>query len=396
MALMGGIKQLILVVLLYVISLSYYCVVEGRGRSISKEEEDHLELDKQLRILNKPPVKTIQTKDGDIFDCINIYEQPAFDHPLLKNHKIQMKPTSSPRILSDETSSSSSSVDQSLNVLKRFDCPEKTVPIRRTSREDLIRAKSFSESFNNGGIRPMLSDEPGQHVTILKSRDNHQFYGVRGTINTATPNVVNDQFSSSQVWIEAGPADDINTIHTGWAVAPSLFGDNKARVFVYWNAKPSKGCFNLLCPGFVQVDKDLTVGTVIDKISEYGGTQFDIDFLLFQDNVTGYWWLRAGKEEKDIGQSGTFVAWGGLVRTGSSGSSSPPMGNGHFPDHDFYKACSVIHMQVVDATNTLVDIKESETEIHTDSTSCYLLEYDGLIKEQGKSFLFGGPGGNQC
>ncbi|KAJ0513884.1 putative neprosin activation peptide [Helianthus annuus] len=29
-------------------------------------------------------------KDGDIVDCVDIYKQPAFDHPLLKNHTIQV------------------------------------------------------------------------------------------------------------------------------------------------------------------------------------------------------------------------------------------------------------------------------------------------------------------
>ena len=28
----------------------------------------------------------MQTKYGDIYDCVDFYKQPAFDHPLLKNH----------------------------------------------------------------------------------------------------------------------------------------------------------------------------------------------------------------------------------------------------------------------------------------------------------------------
>ena len=32
----------------------------------------------------------IQSPDGDIIDCVDIYKQPAFDHPLLKNHTIQV------------------------------------------------------------------------------------------------------------------------------------------------------------------------------------------------------------------------------------------------------------------------------------------------------------------
>lgn len=37
----------------------------------------------------------LQTEDGNIFDCVDIYKQPAFDHPLLKNHTIQVPRTPS-------------------------------------------------------------------------------------------------------------------------------------------------------------------------------------------------------------------------------------------------------------------------------------------------------------
>ncbi|PON65527.1 hypothetical protein TorRG33x02_270590, partial [Trema orientale] len=30
------------------------------------------------------------TKEGDIFDCVDFNKQPALNHPLLKNHKIQV------------------------------------------------------------------------------------------------------------------------------------------------------------------------------------------------------------------------------------------------------------------------------------------------------------------
>ncbi|EOA22656.1 hypothetical protein CARUB_v10003358mg [Capsella rubella] len=51
------------------------------------------EIDIMLKTLNKPTLKTIKSEDGDIIDCVDIYKQPAFDHPLLKDHKIQMKPS---------------------------------------------------------------------------------------------------------------------------------------------------------------------------------------------------------------------------------------------------------------------------------------------------------------
>nr|CAB3502380.1 unnamed protein product [Digitaria exilis]CAB3503941.1 unnamed protein product [Digitaria exilis] len=49
-----------------------------------------------LRRLNKAPLASIQSPDGDIIDCVHISKQPAFDHPLLKNHTIQV--SSSPHL----------------------------------------------------------------------------------------------------------------------------------------------------------------------------------------------------------------------------------------------------------------------------------------------------------
>nr|XP_009762536.1 PREDICTED: uncharacterized protein LOC104214543 isoform X1 [Nicotiana sylvestris] len=49
-------------------------------------KKDHEELERQLKLLNKLAVKTIKTVYGDIYDCIDFYQQPAFDHLLLKNH----------------------------------------------------------------------------------------------------------------------------------------------------------------------------------------------------------------------------------------------------------------------------------------------------------------------
>ncbi|MCI19936.1 carboxyl-terminal peptidase, partial [Trifolium medium] len=59
--------------------------VEARASSSSLERE----IETKLKLLNKPAVKSIQSEDGDIIDCVNIYKQPAFDHPALKNHTIQ-------------------------------------------------------------------------------------------------------------------------------------------------------------------------------------------------------------------------------------------------------------------------------------------------------------------
>jgi len=35
-------------------------------------------------------VLLLQSEDGDIIDCVSIYNQSSLDHPALKNHTIQV------------------------------------------------------------------------------------------------------------------------------------------------------------------------------------------------------------------------------------------------------------------------------------------------------------------
>ncbi|KAG5563137.1 hypothetical protein RHGRI_005779 [Rhododendron griersonianum] len=67
------------------LSSAFVCCngVEG---SIELSAREDLELDNQLKLVNKPAVKAIQTEYGDKYDCVDFYDQPAFDHPMLKNH----------------------------------------------------------------------------------------------------------------------------------------------------------------------------------------------------------------------------------------------------------------------------------------------------------------------
>ncbi|KAF8407130.1 hypothetical protein HHK36_006255 [Tetracentron sinense] len=46
--------------------------------------------DRELARRKAAAIKSIESEDGDVTDCVDMYKQPAvFDHPLLKNHKIQ-------------------------------------------------------------------------------------------------------------------------------------------------------------------------------------------------------------------------------------------------------------------------------------------------------------------
>ncbi|WZZ48455.1 hypothetical protein YC2023_048562 [Brassica napus] len=219
-----------------------------------KEFSDHqeIEVEKLLKLLNKPALKSIKSEDGDIIDCVPIHSQPAFDHPLLKNHTIQMRPSFIPESTSMYTKTNPTQVWH-----KNGRCPENTVPIRRTKKEDILRSKSH-ESFG----KKTTSSVPEDNLS-----NNHE----------PEVQVRSNEFSLAQTWLASGDGANINTIEAG------LQAD------AYKN-----GCYNTKCPGFVQTSSLITVGGAYNTVSQYDGVQYELSVLIWKSGEN--WWLRVGEE----------------------------------------------------------------------------------------------------
>ncbi|KAL0545529.1 hypothetical protein IC582_015415 [Cucumis melo] len=65
-------------------------IVNVNATNVEMDLSNLLQIENKLKLLNKPSIKTIYSEDGDVIGCVDIYKQPAFDHPLLKNHTIQV------------------------------------------------------------------------------------------------------------------------------------------------------------------------------------------------------------------------------------------------------------------------------------------------------------------
>ncbi|XP_077251425.1 protein neprosin-like [Tasmannia lanceolata] len=158
---------------------------------------------------------------GQIFSCVDINKQPAFDHPLLMNHKIQMGPGSLPKVIKDKKASS---LGVSLKVgLKDGGCPLGTVPIRRITKEELKRAKS---SPNIGKGYPSNAQDPsndeGKFRFELQStyKDGGAEFGSWAVLNTWQPKITGNQSSGSLVILrDESPPEQTRSIHAGWLVS---------------------------------------------------------------------------------------------------------------------------------------------------------------------------------
>ncbi|CAI8583406.1 unnamed protein product [Vicia faba] len=356
----------------------------------------------RLQQINKPAIKTIQSSDGDIIDCVLTHKQPAFDHSLLKGEK----PMDPPQSLRRHNQIENTSDHFQLWSLSGESCPDGTIPIRRITEEDILRAYSIN-SFGRKFAGPYV------HEYAIVSEENNMFYGAEGAINVWTPYVESSkEFSVAQMWLVAGtPGKDLNSIETGWQVYPQLYGDYHTRFFIYWTGDDYKstGCYNLMCPGFVQTNKKYVIGGTISTISTYKGKQYSMPLKILKDNKTGNWWLGYGYgSENLIGywpsklfthlkHAANEVNFGGeIVNFKTTGShTSTVMGSGNFPEEGFGKAAYIKNMQVIDDDYNLIPLKNPRHIVS--NFYCYRTVQGDTNPKWGYHIYFGGHGkGKNC
>ncbi|CAJ1970952.1 unnamed protein product [Sphenostylis stenocarpa] len=359
------------------------------GIQITPEED--LELERQLKIINKPPIKVIHTEYGYIVDCIDINKQPAFDHPLLKNHTLQRKPSF--HVPTEETH------DSPIFGLDKDECPTGTVPIRRTTKEDLIREKLLSHNTI------MTQGIPGIHrAEVFLSSFNGPYYGVYGVNSIYNPRAAWNQESLSHIWVQKGDGSTTNKISAGWHVGPRFYGDDGTHLYASWTSDnyDKTGCFNVRCPGFVQVHLKGYLGSRLKQISGYDGPIYKFNSSITQDPKTNNWWLTIGKFALGYFPAALFsdmreaeqVGWGGRAYS-ASGPLSPQMGSGYFPDKTFRRASFFRMISYQDKSRTSFGPAYYQVKSVLDAPSCFgLVYYGNLGGKNGFCLQFGGPGGN--
>ncbi|GMY20352.1 hypothetical protein FCV25MIE_15591 [Fagus crenata] len=425
-----GLPVLLLLPIFFVVFLGRVPIVWGLNyttyRQVSSLRLERIQ--RHLDQINKPAVMTIESPDGDIIDCVHKRKQPALDHPLLKNHKIQRHPSKMPKVrtmmkgdgVGDEKSSNEA-VKGAWQMWHQNGtrCPRGTVPIRRSTVHDVLRAKSlfdFGKKQRRVSLTTRRTDAPdvvsgNGHEHAIAYTGAQEVYGAKATINVWDPSIqVVNEFSLSQIWILSGSFDgsDLNSIEAGWQVSPELYGDSRPRLFTYWttDSYQATGCYNLLCSGFVQTNSRIAIGAAISPASSVSENQYDITILIWKDPKLGNWWMSFGDNTlvgywpaelfKHLANHATMVEWGGeVVNTRANGEhTSTQMGSGHFVDDGFGKASYFRNLEIVGADNSLSSVHDMSTL--AENTNCYNIKssYNNLW---GTYFYYGGPGNNpQC
>ncbi|KAF8013819.1 hypothetical protein BT93_I1621 [Corymbia citriodora subsp. variegata] len=351
------------------------------------------------------PIKTFKTIYGEIIDCINIFKQPAFDHPLLKDHKLQKKPSLSLIATKHRQREQVNQLERS-HVLDG--CPDGTIPILRTTKEDRMRA-NFFEQTRPQIYHPLSAKSPGFHFAYVELHNypNTLYTGAKAFINNYIPKCGKGQFSAAQIWIISDINNPTNMIEAGWTVDPDLYNDDRSHLFISWKADGA-GCYDLRCPGFVQVDNSITLGQILPNTSVYDGLQFEIYVAIHQEANTKDWWLTVKKDNVDVNvgywpaklfpqlaSGAKILQFGGATHT-SNGMPFPPMGSGYFPDNSYKHACVFRQIQYLNSSQSWKAPESWRGSAETSSQECYRATTNNEDQFMGYTLLFGGPGGDGC
>ncbi|KEH20187.1 carboxyl-terminal peptidase [Medicago truncatula] len=390
-------SQIISLLLHFVLIVPLVCPINSSRISkhqlfnkTSRSDEEFHKMKKmiatRLQEINKPA-----SPDGDIVDCVLTHKQPAFDHPLLKGQK----PLDPPEKPSGHNQKGNYSDIPQLWRLSGESCPEGTIPIRRITEQDLLRADSISH-FGRKYI-----DRDNYELSI-GSVQGDGYTGASAILNVWRPKVEKDEFSAAKISIASQKSGDI--IEAGWHVFPNLYGDDFPRLFTYWTSdlERQSGCFNLKCVGFVQTSKKNLLGGRLGPVSTYNGKQYDFPLIIWKDPNSGNWWLEYGSGNflgywpatlfTELKGEAYIVEFGGevlnLKRTGSH--TTTQMGSGHFEFNSINKVAFIRNMQVsVTEQNVYIDLPDPDWA--ADKPECYPLR-PWYNKDWGNYMHYGGPG----
>ncbi|PKI33307.1 hypothetical protein CRG98_046302 [Punica granatum] len=326
--------------------------------------------------LDKPPrgiVKTIQSGSGDVVDCVDIYKQPAFDHPLLKNHIIQMKSNS---FIEEEEEGKSHLASEEQPGLEEWgvDCPEGTIPIIRRPSKNSADVKDYVLPFPFDNESLAVSPNAGhEYAQVSLTGAEGTFQGAQGIFNLWTPLTENNEISVSQIWILAGPTEFINTVEAGWIVGFTNEAKPVTRFFTYW-----------------------TVGTGLNGAVPWAPA--------VQDKSTGHWWLRLKNVDLGYWPGSIFTSlrggasainWGGEITNSENNGqhTTTQMGSGHFPRDGFYTKSSYIrNLGHIQNNNPMQSTPREALQTYVTNRQCYDLVVGPPNLNFGTHIYFGGPG----
>ncbi|XP_059636896.1 protein neprosin-like [Cornus florida] len=281
---------------------------------------------------------------------------------------------------------------------KNEQCPQGTIPIRRTPKHYNYHPNNPSLFHNKLVGAGNFTHEYAVADAVL----DENCYGGQASVSVWNPKTELTEFSLSQIWVGSQSQQGSNTIEAGWTVNPRRYHDNMTRFFIYWTGDnyKSTGCYDLDCPGFVQTSRNFAIGSAIPGTSIYGGMPFDITITVYKDKKTGNWWLMVqnlvvgywpASLFKGFADGASRLTWGGEIinRKSAGHHTTTEMGSGRFSSQGYERSSYFRNVKFIDSSNTLRD--PVDLIQYVSNPQCYDLQFMNNTGF-GISFFYGGPG----
>jgi hypothetical protein len=294
--------------------------------------------------------------EGNHVDCIAIKEQPTVFHFGIQHIEEPPIHVASPDTTAAAANGTKHAFAQGadsplkLGLTDQFgntiSCPKDSIPMSRLTLEQLTRFTTLRDFFGKfpnkskslrrrGALVPRDFEQGRKYAFASQFVIN---YGGHSFIQLWNP--VAD-FSLSQQWYRGG-RNPVQTVEGGWVVYPDHFNTPNTVLFIYWTSDDyaTAGCYNLECPGFVQVNYNWYLGGTFDHISTPGSSWgFRMEWKLVNEG----WWLYllgSGANLEAVGYYPTSIFNGGQLSISAEGmdiggevgrrvgDNWPPMGSG--------------------------------------------------------------------
>jgi hypothetical protein len=361
--------------------------------------------------------------DSQVFDCVPVEQQPSVRQLGLDKVELEAPP---PAVVDTHRGPSEPELERAVSPLtlglvdtfgNAVSCAAGTIPLRRVTLEEITRFQTLE------GFLHKTPDEKGLPDDLApKAAFTHKYahayqvvknYGGNSWLNLWSPSVntaAGQVFSLSQHWYAGGSGKNTQTVEGGWQVYPAKYNTNKAAFFIYWTADNYKktGCYNLDCPGFVQINSDWALGGTWASYSTPGGSQ--LAFQMQWQLTNGRWWLYAqgNQSYEAIGYYPVSLYRGGRLshfadRVDYGGETVgatrwPPMGSSAFASSGFGQAAYQRHIFYIKTPTTANGGVWTSLKVSQPSPTCYRLTFTpaSVAGADGPYFYFGGPGGGSC
>lgn len=362
------------------------------------------------------------TRTGQYVDCVPFEQQPSLRGSasrLREAEKIVASPPPPPASPERTTDDSAVLAGRLVGVGLRdefgneMDCPEGCIPMRRITLELLTTFKRLSDFFAKPSpprtIPPLTNRDSRQDVEYQYAT-GYQYVanqGVQSNINLWSPLTTPEtEHSLSQIWVE-GEAPDRNedhlqSIEMGWIVSPRYYKTDEACLFVFYTADGhSRGCYNVECPGFVQKDNSIPLGTTgyFKDFSSLGGTQcqftagiflypYNYWYVYVDDKFLGYYPISAfanNPYNNQLTRYSNLIQFGGEIAC--LATPYPQMGSGLFAQRFYGYAAYQADIQYATLENAIEPTKLTQITPNP-------IDFTALIYTSGRTqkIYFGGPG----